>query len=70
MTPSGDISMPSIVSYLVEDGQIVGKLPEFTVCGNIFDILGKDFIGVTDKGFFSFGRQNYFVYKAKIVNKK
>ena len=40
------------------------------MCGNIFDILGKDFIGVTDKGFFNFGRQSYFVYKAKIVNKK
>ena len=50
MTTSGDISMPSIVSYLYENGKLVGKLPEFTVTGNLFDILGKDFIGVTENG--------------------
>ena len=70
MTPSGDISMPAIVAYLYEDGKLVGKLPEFTVTGNLFDIFGKDFIGVCKKGFYSFGKNKYFVYKAKIVNKK
>ncbi len=70
MTPSGDLSIPSIVSYLYQDGKLVGKLPEFTVTGNLFDILGKDFIGVCKNGFFKFGRQKYFVYKAKLVNKQ
>ena len=69
MTPSGDISMPSIVSYLYEDGKLLGKLPEFTVTGNLFDIFGKDFIGVTEHGLYEFGRRKYIVYKAKIVNK-
>lgn len=69
MTPSGDISLPSIVSYLYKDGKLVGMLPEFTISGNIFDILGKDFIGVCEKGFFGYGKQKYFVYKAKLVNK-
>ena len=69
MTTSGDISMPSIVSYLYENGKLVGKLPEFTVTGNLFDILGKDFIGVTENGLNVFGKHKYFVYKAKLVNK-
>ena len=69
MTPSGDISMPSIVSYLFEDGKLLGKLPEFTITGNLFDILGKDFIGVCEHGLYEFGRRKYFVYKAKLVNK-
>ena len=69
MTTSGDISMPSIVSYLYENGKLVGKLPEFTVTGNLFDILGKDFIGVTENGLNEFGKHKYFVYKAKLVNK-
>lgn len=69
MTPSGDISLPSMVSYLYQDGKLVGKLPEFAVCGNLFDILGKDFVGYCNKGFFSFGEQSYFVYKAKLANK-
>lgn len=69
MTPSGDISMPSIVSYLYEDGKLLGKLPEFTVTGNLFDIFGKDFVGVTEHGLYEFGRRKYIVYKAKLVNK-
>lgn len=69
MTSSGDLSLPSIVSYLYNNGKLVGKLPEFTVTGNIFDILGNSFIGVCDKGLYEFGRFKYMVYKAKLVNK-
>lgn len=69
MTTSGDISIPSIVSYLYKDGKLVGKLPEFTVTGNLFDILGKDFVGVCEKGLYEYGQHKYFVYKAKLVNK-
>lgn len=69
MTPSGEISMPSIVSYLYENGKLIGKLPEFTVTGNLFDILGENFIGVTEHGLYEFGRRKYIVYKAKLVNK-
>lgn len=69
MTPSGDFSLPVIVSYLYKDGKLVGRLPEFTISANIFDVLGNDFVGVTRKGIFQFGRLSYFVYKAKLVNK-
>lgn len=70
MTPSGDIAMPAIVAYLVENGKLVGRLPEFTITGNLFEIFGDGFIGMTEHGFFKFGRQSYCVYKAKTVNKK
>ena len=69
MTPAGDISMPAIVAYLWENGKLIGKLPEFTVTGNLFDIFGKDFIGVCKNGLNAYGRNQYLVYKAKIVNK-
>lgn len=69
MTPSGDISLPSMVSYLYEDGKLVGKLPQFAVSVNLFDMLNDGFVGVTEKGPFQFGKHKYFVYKAKIVNK-
>lgn len=69
MTPSGDISMPTMVAYLYEDGKLLGRLPEFAVSGNLFDILGDSFVGVCEKGLFKFGMQKYFVYKAKLVNK-
>lgn len=69
MTPAGDVSLPVQTSYLYEDGKLVGKLPEYALTFNLFDALGKDFIGVTEKGIFSFGRQKHLVYRAKIVNK-
>lgn len=69
MTPSGDISMPVMTAYLYEDGKLLGRLPEFALSYNIFDVLGADYLGTTDKGLYEFGKQKYFVYKAKIVNK-
>ncbi len=69
MTPSGDFSLPVIVSYLYRDGELMGRLPGFTVSGNIFSILGDGFIGVTNKGIERFGKRSYFVYRAKLVNK-
>ncbi len=70
MTPSGDIGMPVMVAYLYENGKLLGKLPEFTVSVNIFDVLGNGFVGSTDKGLFHFGKQHYLVYRAKLVNKQ
>lgn len=69
MTPAGDISMPAQVAYLYQDGKLVGKLPEFAVSANIFDMLNDGFVGYCEKGFYKFGKQSYFVYKAKLVNK-
>lgn len=69
MTPSGDISMPVMTAYLFENGKLLGRLPEFVISANIFQLLGDDFVGVTDSGLFKFGKQKHFVYKAKIVNK-
>lgn len=70
MTSSGDIALPCIVGYLYEDGKLVGRLPEFTVAANVFDLLGDNFAGVTEKGLFEFGNRTYLVYKAKLVNKQ
>jgi predicted Zn-dependent protease len=33
------------LAYLLEDGKLVGRLPEISVGGNFFDMLGKDYIG-------------------------
>ena len=70
MTPSGDISMPTMVAYLYENGKLLGRLPEFAVSVNLFDLLNDGFVGVCEKGLFKFGKHKYFVYKAKLVNKQ
>lgn len=70
MTPSGDFSLPVMSAYLYEDGKLLGRLPEFAVSGNLYDVAGKDFIGVVESGLFKFGRHSHFVYKAKLANKQ
>ena len=52
ITPAGDYATPVQAAYLCRDGKLVGKLPELNVRGNIFDMLGKDYLGTSsDKPF-------------------
>ncbi len=44
-TPSGHFASPVQSAYLLEQGRLVGRLPEFTVSGEFFSMLGDDFIG-------------------------
>ena len=45
MTPDGHFATPVQMAYLLEDGKLVGRLPELNVSGDFFDLLGKDYIG-------------------------
>ncbi len=47
ITPAGDYATPVQTAYLYRNGKLVGKLPELNFRGNIFDLLGKDYIGCT-----------------------
>ena len=48
MTPDGHFATPVQMAYLLEDGHIVGRLPEISVSGDFFDMLGKDYIGAVN----------------------
>ncbi len=45
ITPEGHFATPVQMAYLLENGQLVGRLPELNVSGNFFDMLGKDYMG-------------------------
>lgn len=45
MTPDGHFAMPVQGAFLLEDGKLVGRLPELTVSGELFDLLGDGWIG-------------------------
>jgi PmbA protein len=64
-TNEGDFASPVQMSYLMKDGKLVGRLPEFSVSGNIYDIFGKDYIGYSsDKSYFG---DHALVTKLKIT---
>ncbi|MCQ2495278.1 MAG: metallopeptidase TldD-related protein [Lachnospiraceae bacterium] len=43
----GEYTMPVHASLLFDGEKVLGKLPPFTIISNMFDIYGKDFIGVS-----------------------
>lgn len=67
MTPGGDIGLPVLLAYVYENGRLKGTLPEFSLSCNIFDLLGKDFIGVAKNDVFRFAEETLIVSKAKII---
>ena len=44
-TPSGHYATPVQMAYLVENGSVVGRLPELNISGDFFTILGEDYLG-------------------------
>lgn len=70
MTPTGQIGLPVQCAYLYEKGGLVGKLPEFSISCNLFDMLGNDFIGVCENCLGEAGRRRYLVFRAEAVNVK
>lgn len=44
-TPDGHFATPVQMSYLLENGELVGRLPDISVSGDFFNLFGKDYIG-------------------------
>lgn len=67
-TPDGDYASPVQVSFLFDGENLLGKLPEFNIRGNIFDLLGKDYIGTFDNQYFYTGdiEDQVFVFNMEI----
>lgn len=45
VTPDGHFASPVQMSYLMENGELVGKLPDLNIGGSFFDMFGKDYLG-------------------------
>ena len=45
VTPEGDFATPVQAAYLCRDGKLVGRVPEFQFRGNVFELLGKHYLG-------------------------
>ena len=50
-TPTGEFSTPVQLGYLVENGKIIGRLPEINVSGNLFRMFNEDYVGMPRDNF-------------------
>ncbi len=67
MTPAGHFATPVQLAFLVENGEIVGKLPDIGISGEYFDLLGKDYLGTAEKAFFPSLKKSYMACKMKVT---
>jgi len=49
-TPQGEFSTPAQIAYLYQDGKKIGRLPQISLSGSVYDLFGKDFIGKATDG--------------------
>lgn len=67
MTTSGDWATPVQMSFLIENGKLVGKLPPLNATANIFDMLGKDYLGATKHSFLNTQSLQFMVANINIT---
>ncbi|OGS14580.1 MAG: hypothetical protein A2234_10435 [Elusimicrobia bacterium RIFOXYA2_FULL_58_8] len=46
-TSEGGFGTPAQVAFLLKDGKLVGRLPELQLSSTVYDMYGKDFLGVS-----------------------
>ena len=61
-TRTGDMAFPSHVLMAVDgDGRLMGRVPGATLTGNLYDVLGTDFVGSTEERVDPFSEEGFFV---------
>lgn len=60
-TPDGMFASPVQVAYLTDGEKLIGRLPEMTISGSIFDFFGKNFVGVSSNKFYCAGDERLAV---------
>jgi PmbA protein len=46
-TNEGGFGTPAQVAFLMKDGKLVGRLPQLQLSSSVYDMYGKDFLGVS-----------------------
>jgi len=65
-TPEGAYATPVQVAFLVENGEMVGRLPQFQVSSHLFKMFGDDFVGRSSDKVFELDEDNYLVLRMKV----
>jgi PmbA protein len=60
-TSDGQFASPVQVAYLTDGEKLIGRLPELTISGSIFDFFGRDFIGISADRLYTAGDERLAV---------
>ncbi|MEW6711751.1 MAG: metallopeptidase TldD-related protein, partial [Candidatus Riflebacteria bacterium] len=62
-TSDGQFASPVQVAYLTDGENLLGRLPELTISGSIFDFFGENLIGVSSDKIYCAGNERLAVVK-------
>ena len=65
-TPDGNYATPVQLSYLTDGKKLLGRLPKFVIKSSVYDIFGKDFIGMSKDKSYLRGDHNMLVTRMDI----
>ena len=65
-TPDGNFATTVQLSYLTDGEKLLGRLPKFIIKSSVYDIFGKDFIGMSKDKLFLKGDSRMFVTRMDI----
>ncbi|MBN1619342.1 hypothetical protein JW890_01325 [candidate division WOR-3 bacterium] len=65
-TPEGNFGSPVQLAFLLENGEIKGRLPQLQIKSNVFDMFGKDFIGITKEKLSEYSPDQYLAVRMEV----
>ncbi len=65
-TSEGNFAAPVQSSFLFDGENIIGRLPELTISSNLYDMFGKDFVGVIAEGLYSGDLYGYLIVNMNV----
>lgn len=65
-TNNGEYASPVQLAFLTDGENLIGRLPELNIKSNVFDMFGKDFIGVSKDFYFPLSLTRYLVHNMKV----
>ncbi len=65
-TSSGDFATPVQLAFLFDGEKLIGKLPELQLASSVYDMFGKDFVGVGKNQLSELSIDKYMVMEMKV----
>lgn len=68
ITTEGVMGLPVQLAFLVENGKITARVSDFSASGNVKEVLGEDFVGVSKKDVFDAPEDEVMVVRMDLIN--
>ncbi|MCL2405826.1 MAG: metallopeptidase TldD-related protein, partial [Defluviitaleaceae bacterium] len=65
-TPQGEYAAPIQAAYLYDGENYIGRLPQLSMSSNLYDMFGKDFIGLSSDSSYPGSPNNYLVFDMNV----